>query len=147
MQHRITRRTTIAAIPVLLAATAVGAGLFSRSAPKDLDLSLDKPTEAHLYIAEIAPVETPVEVGPMHAWTVELADAKGNPVSNARIAVDGGMPQHGHGLPTAPAVTQDFGDGRYLVEGMRFNMGGWWEIDLRIDGPAGSDSVTFNLVL
>jgi hypothetical protein len=83
----------------------------------------------------------------MHSWMIELTDAEGAPVIDAMIAVDGGMPQHGHGLPTAPAVTRNFGDGRYLVEGMRFNMGGWWVIELDIDGRAGPDSVTFNYVL
>lgn len=57
------------------------------------------------------------------------------------------MPEHGHGLPTAPAVTQRLGDGSYLIEGMKFNMRGWWEINLCIKAPPGSDCVTFNLVL
>lgn len=57
------------------------------------------------------------------------------------------MPQHGHGLPTAPAVIEALGDGRFLIEGMKFNMPGWWVLDLVIDGPDGHDTVTFNLVL
>ena len=83
----------------------------------------------------------------MHAWTSLSTTADGRPVEAASIAIDGGMPQHGHGLPTAPAVTQALGDGRFLIEGMKFNMPGWWEIDLSIDGPAGADTITFNLVL
>ena len=83
----------------------------------------------------------------MHSWTVTVQEADGTPLEEARISVDGGMPQHGHGLPTSPAVTQALGDGQYLIEGMKFNMGGWWEIDLAIEGPQGTDSVTFNLVL
>jgi hypothetical protein len=34
-----------------------------------------------------------------------------------------------------------------LVEGVKFNMPGWWELDLALEGPAGADTVTFNLVL
>jgi hypothetical protein len=83
----------------------------------------------------------------MHAWTIALTDARGRPIDTARIAIDGGMPQHGHGLPSAPAVTLALGDGQFLVEGMKFNMRGWWELDLTIDGPAGTDTITFNLVL
>jgi hypothetical protein len=30
---------------------------------------------------------------------------------------------------------------------VRFNMGGWWELRLTIDSPAGRDAVTFNIVL
>ena len=57
------------------------------------------------------------------------------------------MPQHGHGLPTRPRVTRNLGDGVYEIEGVRFNMGGWWELKLAIDSAAGADSVTFNLNL
>ena len=65
----------------------------------------------------------------------------------ARIAVDGGMPQHGHGLPTRPRVTRELGDGSYLLEGMKFSMTGWWEIKLAIDAAEGTDKVTFNTVV
>jgi hypothetical protein len=57
------------------------------------------------------------------------------------------MPQHGHGLPTRPRVTRNLGGGVYEIEGVRFNMGGWWEFKLAISAPGGSDRVTFNLAL
>ena len=63
------------------------------------------------------------------------------------IIVDGGMPQHGHGLPTKPLVTAHLGEGKHVVDGMKFNMGGWWVVKLTIDGAKGSDVVTFNLKL
>lgn len=78
---------------------------------------------------------------------VALRDSAGRPLDGATIKVDGGMPQHGHGLPTRPRVTQSLGEGVYVIEGVRFNMGGWWEFKLAIDGKAGSDQVTFNLAL
>ena len=65
----------------------------------------------------------------------------------AAITIDGGMPQHGHGLPTRPRVTKDLGNGVYEISGLRFNMGGWWELKLTITTPAGTDTVTFNLSL
>jgi hypothetical protein len=68
-------------------------------------------------------------------------------VRQARIGVDGGMPQHGHGLPTKPRVTRELGDGRYLIEGMKFSMTGWWEIKLAVQGDRGADKVTFNTVV
>ena len=147
MFSRSSRRAILLGIPAVLAATTVAAGLFSRGVPDDLDLSLERRTDAGLYVATIAPVDQAVTVGPMHSWTVALTDADGSPVETAAIGVDGGMPQHGHGLPTAPAVTQALGEGRFLIEGMKFNMPGWWEIDLSIDGPVGVDTITFNLVL
>lgn len=141
------RRALLLGFPALLLAAGAAGAAWMMRVPSDLDLSLHKATEAGLYIAEIAPEAEPVTVGPMHAWTVTLQGPDGTPVDGARIAIDGGMPQHGHGLPTSPAVTEALGEGRYLVEGMKFNMPGWWEIDLAIEGPSGADNVTFNFVL
>jgi len=142
------RRALLLGIPVLLlAGGVVTAGAMMRSVPDNLDLALDKPTAAGLYKAAIAPQVKPIAVGSMHAWTVTLQTANGAPVKAAKIGINGGMPQHGHGLPTAPQVTKDLGGGRYLIEGMKFNMRGWWTLDLAIDGPKGPDTVTFNLVL
>lgn len=80
-------------------------------------------------------------------WVVTIRDSKGQPVDNATISIDGGMPSHGHGLPTAPAVTEKLGDGRYRVEGVKFNMSGSWELDLEIVAAPGTDSakVKFDL--
>jgi hypothetical protein len=99
------RRTLLLGVSAMIfVGGAASAGLFGRPLP-DLDLSLSKATEAGRYIAAIAPVHEPVTVGRMHAWTVTLATKAGVPVSAATIGIDGGMPRHGHGLPTAPAVT------------------------------------------
>ena len=65
----------------------------------------------------------------------------------AAVKVDGGMPRHGHGLPTQPVVTHDFGDGRLEVDGVTFNMSGWWVVNVRIDTPTGPDQATFNFEL
>ena len=81
----------------------------------------------------------------MQSVIVAVQDADGHPVDGAAIEIDGGMPQHGHGLPTRPRVTRALGEGRYQVEGLRFNMGGWWEFRVSIDAPSGLDRITFNL--
>lgn len=96
------------------------------------------------YTATLEPSQ-PLKARQMMKLQVALRDAAGNPVDGARIEVDGGMPQHGHGLPTKPRVTKSLGDGRYEIEGLRFNMGGWWELHLAVQSPAGADRVTFNL--
>ena len=53
------------------------------------------------------------------------------------IQVSGDMPEHRHGMPTQPQVTQNLGGGDYLVEGMRFQMGGWWAVTFAIDADGG----------
>jgi hypothetical protein len=147
MPNHFSRRAIILSVPLALAATTASAGLFSHNLPDNLDLALRRSTDANLYTVEIGSVDPEVRLGKMHAWTLALTDRRGRPVDTARIGIDGGMPRHGHGLPSAPAVTQALGDGRFLIEGMKFNMRGWWELDLTIDGPAGTDTITFNLVL
>lgn len=89
----------------------------------------------------------PYETGKLLSSVINVQDAKGGVVDNAQITVDGGMPQHGHGLPTRPRVTKDLGNGRYQVDGLKFNMGGWWELRFAITAGTTSDTVTFNLDL
>ncbi len=117
------------------------------SLPDNLDLSLVKLSDGGLCQVELMPNAAPVSVGKMYVWTVQLVTAAGAPVAQADIAISSGMPQHGHGLPTAPQVTKNLGDGRYQIEGVKFNMGGWWTFKLDVNGTTGNDAVTFNLVL
>ena len=123
-----------------------GCGMFMRapSDPKAYDRTKESATQA--YRATFAPAES-ITVGRMHKWNIVVTTADGSPVDSAKFTVDGGMPQHGHGLPTKPVVTTHLGAGRHVVEGMKFNMGGWWVVNLTIDGAKGSDVVTFNLKL
>ena len=98
------------------------------------------------YVATLEPA-TPLRPRQMQTVRVVVRDADGQAIDDAQIAIDGGMPQHGHGLPTRPRVTRSLGDGLYEIEGVRFNMGGWWEFTLAITGPRGVDTVTFNLAV
>jgi hypothetical protein len=99
-----------------------------------------------MYRATFTPAAA-IKVGQMHKWNIQVTTADGTPVDSAKILVDGGMPQHGHGLPTKPLVTAHLGDGKHVVEGMKFNMGGWWVVKFRINAAAGADTVVFNLKL
>jgi hypothetical protein len=86
-------------------------------------------------------------VNRMHAWKLHIANADGSPVTDAQVQVDGDMPQHGHGLPTQPRVTSNLGGGDYLLEGVKFQMPGWWVIDLRIRSGERAETARFNLNL
>jgi hypothetical protein len=103
-------------------------------------------TVAGLYTVTLEPVE-PLATRRLQKVHVRVLDAGGRPVDGAEMTVDGGMPQHGHGLPTRPRMTGGLGGGRYEIDGVRFSMGGWWEFKLAIRAAAGADSVTFNLDL
>ena len=98
------------------------------------------------YVATLEPAG-PLRPRQMQTVRVIVRDGDGHAMDEAQISIDGGMPQHGHGLPTRPRVTRSLGEGIYEIEGVRFNMGGWWEFKLAIAGPRGTDTVTFNLNL
>ena len=131
-------------VPLAILALAMTA---CAAPPKDLDLSLRHSSVQGLYVVQIEPPAVTPAINQIHAWQIKVSSPDGAPVRNARIAVDGGMPQHGHGLPTRPKVTREVADGRYLMEGMKFSMTGWWEIKLAIQAPEGTDTVVFNTVV
>jgi hypothetical protein len=135
---------------VVLLLVALGAYMASPVAgpPKpELDLSRSRTTANGLYVAAIEPEVPEIKQGELHAWVLTVKTADGKPVDDAKVTIGGGMPDHNHGLPTSPAVTQHLGEGRYRVEGMKFSMTGWWELKFDISSAAGTDNVTFNLVL
>ena len=115
--------------------------------PAAAEFGLGPRTSANrTYKATLQPAQ-PLRLRQLQTLQVRISDANGRPVEGARISVDGGMPEHGHGLPTQPLVRRSLGDGVYEIEGLRFSMGGWWELKLAIDSAAGSDRVTFNISL
>lgn len=134
-------------IRIALLAPLVAALSSCASVPSDLDVTLEHASEHRLFLVELEPPAVAPTVNRIHSWQIRVRDAGGTPVRNARITVDGGMPQHGHGFPTRPRVTREIGEGIYLLEGMKFNMTGWWEIRLQLDTQHASDTVTFNTVL
>jgi hypothetical protein len=131
---------------VLAGVLLTGCMMFAKP-PRDLDYARTRTSAAGLYRATIRPQGDSIPTGKLHRWTLHLETASGAPIDSATISVDGGMPQHGHGLPTKPRVTRELGQGDHLVEGMKFNMGGWWVVKFRVSATPGQDSIVFNLKL
>jgi hypothetical protein len=115
--------------------------------PGNLDTSATRKSDNGLFRATILPSVDPIPVNQLHTWMLHIETADGRPVLGAKITLDGNMPQHKHGLPTKPEVTQDLGNGDYLVEGVKFQMSGWWVVRFQITANDQSDSVSFNLML
>ena len=105
-----------------------------------------RPSANNLYVATLEPARE-LRVRQMHTIRVAIVDREGRAVVGAWLTIDGGMPEHGHGLPTRPRMTRALGAGAYEIDGVRFNMGGWWEFKLTIASELGNDTVTFNLGL
>ena len=100
----------------------------------------------HFSVSVDADLE-PLVINRIHRWVVRVKTRDGAPVLSAQITIRGGMPAHDHGLPTRPESTRNLGEGRYLIEGMRFHMAGHWEVILSIDTGARRDDVVIDLQL
>jgi hypothetical protein len=101
---------------------------------------------ADLKVTWTAP-DGPVEINRMHSWILRVETADGEPVTGATIEVDGGMPAHDHGLPTVPRVTEELGGGDYRLDGVRFHMGGQWQLVFTIRVRDVEDTVLVTLDL
>lgn len=122
-------------------------GMAMADASGDLDTSTTKLTEGEAFQVSVSSNLDPLSLNEIHSWTVHVETADGEAVENGEISVDGGMPEHNHGFPTTPEITDELGGGDYLLEGVKFSMAGWWELKLDITAGGQTDSVTFNIVL
>lgn len=104
-------------------------------------------SERGKYIVSITSSIDPMPINKMFEWTLHLETADGEPVDGARFAIAGGMPEHNHGLPTSPRVTEDLGDGDYRLQGIRFHMKGNWQFIISIFEGSQADRVVIDLQL
>jgi hypothetical protein len=104
-------------------------------------------SERGFFVINLKPLSDKISVGKFQDWELRVQDANGSDVHPARIALAGGMVAHGHGLPTQPQVTEYLGDGRYRIEGMKFNMMGDWVLVISIVTPTEQDRVNLNISL
>jgi len=86
----------------------------------------------------------PLPLNQIHSWILHVETLDSQPVEKAEISVYGGMPAHKHGLPTEPVVSE-IGDGDYLVEGVKFNMGGKWQLWFKVRAGDVTDEVKFDI--
>jgi len=107
----------------------------------------------------------PIPINKIHWWVLTVRTVSGDPVTTAEISVLGGMPLHDdpvttaeisvlggmplhdHGMPTRPRVSENLGEGRYRLEGMRFHMNGEWEVSVTVKADGKVDTVIIALNL
>jgi len=137
-------RTVVAIVAAAFAALAAWHFLAKPPAPAPTVMAAPAPvaSAAGLYRVVAEPADGKPGVGPIHIWKLTITDAAGKPVERATIAVDGGMPGHGHGLPSAPQVTAETAPGVYTLDGVKFSMTGDWQFRFAISAPAGNDTAT-----
>lgn len=137
-------RTVIASVFVALLFHANPGAAQPAAGNPDLSLSRTSPN-GHFVVTLVPPASVPVQE--IHEWQVKVATPGGAPVSGAAVYLNGGMPEHGHGLPTRPAVTREPVPGTYVVEGMKFSMPGMWELLVAVRKDTTSDVTAFNYLV
>ena len=136
----------LALLLLLLAACGAPATPVVSPAIATPDLATTRTTDQGRFVAAYTSDLQPPAINKVHGWTLDITTPDGSPVNGAEIAVEGGMPVHNHGLPTTPQVSAA-GDGRYRVEGIKYQMPGEWDVTVRVDAGGVHDEVTFHLLL
>jgi hypothetical protein len=86
-----------------------------------------------------------IAVGDATMWTIRVVPRVGAPQVR-RLDVGGGMPEHGHGFLTPPAVTRTGTVGDFRTR-LVFAMPGRWVIELRIVARGRRELVRYQLTL
>ena len=113
--------------------------------PKDLDYATEKMTVNDTFKVSYKSTGGSIRINRIHSWELTIRDADGQPVNDAKVTVVGDMPEHGHGLPTQPEVFNMGAGGFYRIDGMKFQMPGWWVVTISIMADGVHDAVSFNL--
>ncbi|WP_185964419.1 FixH family protein [Aliikangiella marina] len=147
-------------VPVLIGQNAppgLDIGAFKLSRQERLFAHIEVHTDPQIETTD-SPTQsnnvTAVPLNSIHQWRLLVTDLQGKPVENIQFLVEGHMPGHVHGLPTEPRVIKEIEPGIYIVDGLKFQMKGWWVMKFIIadnetnaTDKTQSDFFTFNLVL
>jgi len=138
---------------ILLAWLACSQSVIAQTSPTQQEVPFNR-VDANAQVGErgryrVKVTKTPavIPINEIHTWTVYVETADSRPLIGAKIEVGGGMPQHSHGLPTQPKVVLVLSAGVYLIDGFKFHMPGYWEVDFNIDAEGVKDKVKFRLQL
>ncbi|MBL8514559.1 MAG: FixH family protein [Betaproteobacteria bacterium] len=115
------------------------------SAPQtDFDWSLEKLSREGKFRVALMPPEHEPALHQIHSWSIRLMKPDGTLIEKGLVYLNGGMPDHGHGLPTRPETVGEIAPGVYRVEGVKFNMPGRWELIVAIQANGTEDFAYFN---
>lgn len=127
-----------------LALAALAAPFFMAASATAAD-RWDVSSNSGRYEAVLEPRSGSVRVGTLQEWVLTLRSEDGAPVQNVRIGIGGGMPGHGHGLPTQPVATEYLGDGRHVIAGVKLSMPGEWLIAVGLESHEHRDRLMFEM--
>lgn len=138
-EQQLVNKSTTLTFEQFTPSNVVVKGDFSKASPT-IVLSADKKYRVTLYSNTF-----PIPMQKIHSWTVRIEQANGKPLEKAKIYIHGGMPVHRHGFPVTPRVRKYLGDGKFLIEGVKFSMIGDWEMRLNIKEKKVRDRAIFKI--
>ncbi len=95
------------------------------------------------YQAQLDCVGAP-QAGQFHDCQVSFSNRQNQAVAVQTVRLEGAMPAHGHGLPTAPVLTSQDELGHYRIDGLQYNMPGRWLLGFAVEGALGDDRIIFD---
>jgi hypothetical protein len=107
----------------------------SRAGPISVGTTAGAPEDGFVTTLQTAE-PAPPEVGE-NTWSFRLTDGDGQVLDGCDVGFFPTMPDHGHGTPTDPVLT-DLGDGTHQAV-FELSMGGYWRVD--IEATCGDDPV------
>ena len=113
----------------------------------DREHAVTQPSEDGEYVMSLHSTDSSIPFKKIHSWVLHIETKDGKFVEDAKVYVFGGMPVHQHGFPTKPRVKKYLGNGDYLVEGIKFNMPGDWEMRFNIKHGHKSSRSVFQFTL
>ncbi|HPE58869.1 MAG TPA: FixH family protein [Thiolinea sp.] len=131
-------------LPMTLLLGSLLTGCYAESAPPRWELS--GTSEQGSYQLTLS-CKTPPGTDGFQDCHIQVQDRAGAPANPDNILVDGGMPMHGHGLPTSPVATRMDQTGYYRIEGLRYNMPGAWVLGFLIQTEEHQEKVLFEFVI
>ena len=137
-------RTHSVFLLIILGLAVMLAGCNAESAATGWHLS--QTSAKQLFKAELS-CTTPPAVGDFQQCQIQIRHADNRPVSHASVLIDGGMPAHGHGLPTAPEAVALDNDGNFRIDGLKYSMMGAWVLGFLVKTPEVEDKIVFDFVI
>lgn len=105
-------------------------------------------SKSGIFLVTLESTESEFAINEFRTWHLVLKNKNtGVGVAPARFSIGGGMPMHGHGLPSQPQIARHLGEGRYVIEGIRFNMLGKWVFEFDVSTKDATDSVAFEVIV
>jgi hypothetical protein len=116
-----------------------------KSQPDTSLWQLTQTSDQGAYQAELS-CTSPPGVGKFEGCSLHLESPQTLP-NDLKIAVDGGMPSHGHGLPTAPQAVATATADVYRIEGLKYSMPGEWVLGFLLHTGAQQDRIIFKFTI